>query len=155
MFIPNQINNLLLLILNHLLHANSETSVKFRFKFYERLLEIIYAVFKKLNSPLPLNIIEIIKTLFVNFKKFKNHKLKKMFDLKSSILLINLGLYDVNYIHLLSNIINKKYKKECLTIANQILSLDFDQNIKSQLAFNEKFYDTLLGVLLKEKGKLD
>jgi hypothetical protein len=106
-----------------------------------------------LKTNVPIEIANQMKTLFLQFKKFKNHKMMKGFELKSILLFVKIGVYDLECLNLLENVTKKKYKKDCLELAINVLSLPFPEYVQNELAFNEKFYNTLFGIILKEKGK--
>lgn len=140
------------LICGFLVIQESETTVRFKFKFFERLLEILKVVSEKLDLPVRHQLNSKMLVLFNQFSKFHEHKLMLEFQLRSSILLIDLGVANLDCLFLLEQIVKKKYQRDSLQLAIKIMRSPFSPEIQTQLAMNLKFYSTLLGIISKETG---
>jgi hypothetical protein len=141
------------LIQNFLMQQASDSSVNFKFKFFQRLIEILAFLCRSKNLNFSENLSTHLVCLFEKFDKYKKHKSFTSFKLKSSISLIKLGVFNINCLGLIPKFMKIKHRKDALQLAKLILSEPLSDEVKSKIGLNEKYINTVVELMSKETGE--
>lgn len=152
-FVAPNLEGLVRLFRDFLMQKASDSSVKFKFRFFEKLTEILFIFLESNQVVLSEFLGNELVNLWGKYKKYKNHKSYISFKLTSSAKLINLGVFHLDCLGLVQRFTSVKYRRQALELAILLLTKPFHDQIKSKIACNGKIINAILEIMCKEKGK--